>query len=99
MSGIMKLNMAAPRGMIARKIIVSACIVKSWLYSSASITLPFGTASWVRISSASTPPSSRNRKAVTPYRTPMRLWSTVVIHDQTTLSVVGTAMVPAAVAI
>src|SRR5215217_4331486 len=32
------------------------------------------------MSSASTPPTRKNRNAVTPYRMPMRLWSTVVIQ-------------------
>jgi hypothetical protein len=84
--------------MIARKIIVSACIVKSWLKCSASMTVPFGTASCVRMSSAWTPPHMKKENAVIPYRTPIRLWSTVVIHDQTPV-LAGLASVPATVAI
>jgi hypothetical protein len=39
-------------------------------------------ASWARIMRASMPPSIKKKNAVTPYRIPMRLWSTVVIQAQ-----------------
>src|SRR4051794_21281896 len=42
---------------------------------------PLGCASCRRISSASIPPTRKKPKAVTPYRMPIRLWSTVVNHD------------------
>ena len=73
MSGTNQLKKAAPRGMIARKIIVSACIVNSWLNCCASTTVPFGTASCARMANASTPPIMKKSMAVTPYRVPMRL--------------------------
>ena len=40
-----------------------------------------GTASWVRISSASTPPRTKKTSTVARYMIPIRLWSVVVIHD------------------
>ena len=65
--------------MMTRKTIVVPCIVKMRLYWSALTMLPSGVASCRRrISSASMPPTRKNRNDVTPYRMPMRLWSTVV---------------------
>src|SRR5688572_13273195 len=68
--------------MITRNTMVVPCMVKSWLYSWADRTVALGSASCVRISRASTPPTMKNRKAVTPYMIPMRLWSTVEIQLQ-----------------
>src|SRR5262245_1210194 len=53
--------------------------------------------SWMRISSASKPPSRKNTKAVTPYSAPMRLWSTVVIQLHSPDSDWGIAYAPAVV--
>src|SRR5438552_12963850 len=66
--------------MTTRKIMVRPCIVKISLYASAVTTWPLGLASWARISSASLPPTRKKVNDVTPYRIPIRLWSTVVIQ-------------------
>jgi hypothetical protein len=60
------LKNAADSGMTTRKIMVSPCMVKSWLYASAERRFPFGRASWSRMSSASIPPRRKNMIAVTP---------------------------------
>ncbi|EDS99683.1 hypothetical protein BamIOP4010DRAFT_6799 [Burkholderia ambifaria IOP40-10] len=44
---------------------MTPCIVNSASYCAGVSTVAFGRASWMRITSASTPPSSRNAKAVT----------------------------------
>ena len=75
---MMKLKKAAPNGMIARKIMVVACMVNSALNISALTMVLFGVQSCRRITSASSPPSTKNVPAETPYRMPIRLWSTVV---------------------
>ena len=77
-SGMMKLKNAALRGMIARKIMVVACIVNISLYCCAERKLLFGTASWMRMNRASSPPTRKKNRADIPYRKPIRLWSTVV---------------------
>ncbi len=74
----MKLKKAAPKGMIARKIMVVACMVNSALNICAVTSELFGVHSCSRITSASRPPMTKNVPAETPYRMPMRLWSTVV---------------------
>ena len=51
-------------GMPTRNTIVVPCIVNIWLYCPAVSTVPFGWKSWRRISSASTPPSTRKTSAV-----------------------------------
>ena len=53
-------------GMIARKIMVVPCIVNSWLYVSGLRNVLSGFASWIRISSASSPPSRKKKNAVAP---------------------------------
>jgi len=53
------------------------CIVNSSLYCSGVSTCAFGVASCTRITSANTPEIAKKISAVTTYRTPMRLWSTV----------------------
>ena len=42
-----------------------------------------GVISCVRISSAITPPATKNTSEVAMYMIPIRLWSTVVSHDVT----------------
>ena len=74
----MKLKNAAPNGMIARKIMVVACIVNSALNICALTSVLFGVHSCKRMTSASRPPKTKNVPAETPYRMPIRLWSTVV---------------------
>ena len=81
----MKLKKAAPNGMMAKKIIVSACIVKSWLNTPALIRVLSASANCRRISNASNPPTRKKLTAETPYKMPMRLWSTVVIQLHTPL--------------
>ena len=58
-----------------------ACMPKSWLYVAWSTNWRPGTASSVRMPSASRPPSRKNVNAVTMYITPIFLWSVVVIHS------------------
>ena len=69
-------------GMTKRKIIVVACIVNIWLYFSADRIVPFGPASWARMSRASTPPRTKKNIAVTPYMIPSFLWSIVNTHER-----------------
>ncbi len=52
--------------MIARKIMVVPCIVNSWLYVSASMKVLSARDSWIRMISASTPPSRKKKNAVAP---------------------------------
>src|SRR5712691_74889 len=47
------------------------------------MSVSFGVASCARISSASTPPSTKKPRLVTMYRIPMRLWSAVVTQLMT----------------
>ena len=61
-SGMMKLKNAALSGMIARKIMVVACIVNISLYCGAVRTSLFGTMSWRRIRRASTPPTEEEEQ-------------------------------------
>ena len=78
--GIKKLKNAAPIGMIAKKIIVVPCIVNNWLYISGLTKSIPGAANCILIKRASIPPVRKRMKAVTPYRTPIFLWSIVVIQ-------------------
>ena len=50
--------------MTKKKIIVTPCIVITWLKASGPSTVFSGVISWVRISSASTPPAIRKTIAV-----------------------------------
>ena len=59
-------NTIALNGMTPRKIIVVPCIVNSWLYVSGERKLLSGWRSCHRISSASSPPIRKNRKADAP---------------------------------
>ena len=51
--------------MMARKIIVSACIVNSWLNTLALMSVEFGEANWIRMRPASRPPTRKKKQAVT----------------------------------
>ncbi len=82
------------RGMTTKKIIVSPCIVKIWLYRSAERTSPSGPASCARISSASLPPTTKKVSDATAYMMPMRLWSTVVSQDFQPVVWVGRGKIP-----
>jgi hypothetical protein len=53
-------------GITKRKIIVVPCIVKSWLKASGETNVLPGVASWIRIISASRPPSRKKANAVLP---------------------------------
>ena len=64
--------------MIHRKIIVVPCIVKIWLYCSGVRNVFCGSASWMRMSSAMTPPTRKKKKVVNRYMIAIFLWSTVV---------------------
>jgi hypothetical protein len=62
----MKLKNMALSGMIARKIMLVPCMVNSWLYVSGLRKVLSGLASWIRISSASRPPTRKKKNAVDP---------------------------------
>src|SRR5687767_958353 len=64
--------------MPTRNTIVVPCMVNISLYCDAVRTLPFGPASWSRISSASIPAITIQNSEMPQYMMPMRLWSTVV---------------------
>ncbi len=85
---------AADIGITNRKIIVTPCIVKIWLYWSAFNKVPSGCASWARINSASSPPIRKNSRAVAPYRIPIFLWSMVVNQLQKPVVAVGRRRIP-----
>ncbi len=80
---------AAPSGITAKKIIVRPCIVKIWLYWSAVRNVCSGRASWMRMRSASAPPTRKKKKAVMKYMMPIFLWSTVVSQLHLPVSAVG----------
>ena len=63
---MMKLKKAAPMGIIARKIIVVPCIVKSWLNTSGLTMSSSDEDNCTRIINASMPPTTNMTKAVTP---------------------------------
>ncbi len=70
-------------GMMKRNTITTPCMVKRWLYVSASTMVLPGVSSSMRTSRAKIPPR-RNAKRTKPrYMTPIRLWSSVVNHDRT----------------
>src|SRR5262245_27118815 len=77
--------------MPSRKTIVVPCIVNSWLYAPADRNVPFGRASWMRMSSASMPPATKNAIAVVPYMMAIFLWSGVVNQLQTPVIARGRA--------
>src|SRR3970040_1657879 len=66
--------------MMNRKIIVVPCVEKRRLYVPLSTIDCPGYARFVRIRSASTPPTMKNPKDVTMYRMPISLWFVVVSH-------------------
>src|SRR3954468_425574 len=66
---------------MTRKIIVVPCMVRIWLYFSGVSSVLLGTASWVRMSSASMPPSTKNTRTVARYMIPIFLRSFVVTHE------------------
>jgi hypothetical protein len=51
-------------GTTTRKIIVVPCMVMTWLYFSGSRKVFSGTPSWIRMSSASTPPRMKKTAQV-----------------------------------
>src|SRR6266516_259947 len=82
-SGTMKFAKPIVTGITNRKIIVMAWMVNSWLYRWKLNRWLVGLYSWVRIISASRPPTRKKKNAVEMYRMPIRLWSVVVSHDTT----------------
>ena len=76
-SGINKLKKAALRGMITMNTMAVACMVNIWLNTSGDTNVDSAVANWARITPASTPATRNTINAVMPYRTPIRLWSTV----------------------
>src|SRR5204863_270770 len=80
--------------MTNKKIIVTPCIVKIWLYWSALSNVLSGLASWLRINRASTPPIRKNANALKPYSIPIFLWSTVVNQLHQPVIAVGRRITP-----
>src|SRR6478735_6399562 len=80
--------------MTNRKIIVKPCMVKIWLYWSAFSSVLLGFDNCDRISSASQPPSTKNRNADSPYMIPIFLWSTVVNQLQKPSVAIGRRRIP-----
>src|SRR5437016_733053 len=72
-----------------RNTMVVPCIVNRVLYCDAVSSVPFGPASWRRISSASTPPITKKTRAVAPYMIPIFLWSIVVNQLQKPVVALG----------
>ena len=64
MSGTRKFPKPAAIGTTTMKIIVVPCSVKSWLYVVGSRKVLSGAPSWMRISSASTPPTRKKNAVV-----------------------------------
>jgi hypothetical protein len=64
------------------------------LYSSAERNFDSGAASWVRMSRAYRPPTTKKTIAVTPYMMPTRLWSTVVTQDRHPVVAFGRVKIP-----
>ena len=87
---------AAPRGITARKIIVTPCMVNTWLYRSADSSFCSGAASCARIARASMPPITKNTSAEAPYMMPIFLWSTVLTHERHPVRVRGRVNTPSA---
>src|SRR5438309_11946519 len=72
-----------PNGMMNRKIITVACMVKIWLYSSGCSGGASGSANCVRTRSAARPPRTKKTKVEMMYRMPIFLWSVVVSQAPT----------------
>ncbi len=66
-----------------RKIISVPCIVNAWLKVLSSTNWRPGTASSLRMTRARSPAKKKNTNALTMYRTPIFLWSTVVSQSST----------------
>ena len=64
-SGQRKLLNPESTGEAYQKIMVTPCMVNSWLYCSGVSRRSLLWASWSRMTAASSPPSTRNTKAVT----------------------------------
>ena len=69
--------------MTKKKIIVTPCIVNSSLKVSAPTTSRPAARAACGSSSASTPPATKNASVAKKYRSPIRLWSTVVSQPRT----------------
>ncbi len=82
-SGTMKFANPVHTGTTNKNTIVSPCMVNAALYCCALRKVPSGVASCVRIARASRPPARKKKNVVTRYRTPIFLWSVVVIHSRT----------------
>jgi len=59
--------------MMTKKIMVTPCIEKTWLYRPSERKVLPGWASWMRSKSASTPPNSKKNIEPTPYIMPIFL--------------------------
>ena len=85
---------AAPIGITTRKIIVTPCIVKTWLYRAAESSFWPGAASWARMARASPPPMAKKNSDAAPYMMPIFLWSTVLTQDRHPVLARGRAKTP-----
>ncbi len=64
---------ATAMGMATRNTMVVPCMVNISLYVSGEMNAFSGRMSWMRMSSASKPPTNRKKKEVRKYMTPIRL--------------------------
>ena len=90
---------AAPIGMTTRKIIVTPCIVKTWLYSAAESSFWPGAASCARMARASAPPIAKKNSDAAPYMMPIFLWSTVLTHARQPVLARGRVKTPSGVCV
>src|SRR5258708_7291609 len=81
-SGTRKLAKPAQMGTSTRKIMVVPCRLNISLYSVGLSTCMLAAINWLRMSSASTPPTTKKKMLRHKYMIPMRLWSTVVIQSK-----------------
>lgn len=70
MAGRNRIAIDSKIGIAKRNIMTEPWTVKTWLYISAERNWLPGTASWMRIIKASTPPKRKNRKVVAVYQRP-----------------------------
>jgi hypothetical protein len=71
--GSRRIETASKIGTAKRNIMMEPCSVNTWLYSSAERKSLPGIASWIRMSSARTPPNRKNTHAAPMYQGPTRV--------------------------
>src|SRR5229473_3390052 len=81
--GIRKLpRTAGIDGIRKKKIMATACMVKSLLYVSGVTRAPVGVRRWIRIIVAKRPPMKKKKVTEARYSRAMRLWSVVSNHER-----------------